>query len=74
MRTLTLVETAAPVRTLSLARTAPIMTTASPKASVLRRLAERIARWKWPGEATPVPALGRAIDEAFESLARESRT
>ena len=77
MRTLTLVETApiaTAVRTLSLAGTPPIATAGSPRSSLLGRLAKRAMRWKWPGEATPVPALARAIDEAFEGLARECRT
>jgi hypothetical protein len=35
---------------------------------------ERIVRLPWPGEKGLDAALARAIEEAFESLAREART
>lgn len=60
--------------TLTIAPTAPIATEDSPRAPLLARFVERIVRLPWLGETSVEPALARAIDEAFESLAREARS
>ncbi|RPH72094.1 MAG: hypothetical protein EHM78_04725 [Myxococcaceae bacterium] len=60
--------------TLTIVPSAPIATEHSPRAPLLARLVERIIRLPWLGEPSVEPVLARAIDEAFESLAREART
>jgi hypothetical protein len=62
------------VTTLTNVPTHPIATEDSPRAPLLARLVERIIRLPWPGERSLDRVLARAIDEAFESLAREART
>jgi hypothetical protein len=62
------------VTTLTIVPTAPIATEGSPRVPLLARLMERIPRLPWLGETSAEPVLSRAIDEAFESLAREART
>ena len=60
--------------TLTIVPTARIATKDSPRAPLLARLVERIVRLPWLGQTSGDPVLARAIDEAFESLAREART
>ena len=60
--------------TLTIVPTAPIATEDSPRTPLLARLVKRIVRLPWLGETSVDPVLARAIDEAFESLAREART
>ncbi len=60
--------------TLTIIPTTRIATEDSPRATLLARLVERIVRLPWLGKASVEPVLARAIDEAFESLAREART
>jgi hypothetical protein len=62
------------VTTVTIVPTAPIATEESPGAQILSRIVERIVRLPWPGQTSVEPVLARAIDEAFESLAREART
>ena len=60
--------------TLTIVPTARIATEDSPRAPLLARLVERIVRLPSLGQTSGDPVLARAIDEAFESLAREART
>jgi len=62
------------VTTLTIVPTRPIATEDSPRAPLLARLVGRIIRLPWPGQTSLDGVLARAIDEAFESLAREART
>ena len=58
--------------TLTIVPTAAIAIESPPRAPLLARLVERIARLRWLRETSGEPVLARAIDEAFESFARES--
>lgn len=60
--------------TLTLVPKARIATEHLRTAPLLAWFVERIARLPWPGKSSVEPALARAIDEAFASLAREART
>jgi hypothetical protein len=62
------------VTTLTIMPTTRIAIEDSPRATLLARLVERIVQLPWLGKASVEPVLARAIDEAFESLAREART
>jgi hypothetical protein len=62
------------VTTLTIVPTRSIATEDSPRAPLLARLVERIIRLPWQGQTSLDGVLARAIDEAFESLAREART
>jgi len=62
------------VNTLTIVPTVPIATEVAPRAPLLAQLVERIVRLPWRNETSVEPVLARAIDEAFESFARESRT
>jgi hypothetical protein len=42
--------------------------------TLLIRFLERVLQLPWPGEARVEPAVARALEEAFESLAREARS
>ena len=54
--------------------TIPVTTPKSPRAPLVSRLVERIVHFHWPHQTSIDAELARAIDEAFESLARESRS
>ena len=60
--------------TLTIVPSALIATEEPPRATPLARLVKRIVRLPWLGKTSVEPVLSRAIDEAFESLAREART
>ena len=60
--------------TLTLVSEAPLATEHPRKAPLLSRFVEHIVRHPWPAEKGVDRALARAIDEAFESLAREARS
>ena len=60
--------------TLTVAPTASIAIESPPRAPLLTRFVERIAQLPRLRETSVDPVLARAIDEAFESFARESRT
>ena len=60
--------------TLTLIPKIPLATDYSREAPLLARFVERIVRLPWPGEKEVDAALARAIEEAFESLAREARS
>jgi hypothetical protein len=62
------------VTTLTLVPKAPLATEHPRRATLLSRFLEHIVRHPWPEEKSLDRALARAIDEAFESLAREART
>ena len=61
------------VSTQTIVPTAQIPTRDFPSAPLVAWLAERIVRFRWPNEWSIDPVLARAVDEAFESLAREAR-
>jgi hypothetical protein len=62
------------VTTLTLVPKAPFATEHPRRAPLLARFVEHIVRYPWPEGKRVDLALARAIDEAFESLAREARS
>jgi hypothetical protein len=62
------------VTTLTLVPKAPLATEHPRRAPVLARFVEHIVRHPWPEWKSMDLVLARAIDEAFESLAREARS
>jgi hypothetical protein len=62
------------VTTLTLVPKLPVTPDPSRGEALLARFVERIVRLPWPGEKGLDAALARAIEEAFESLAREARS
>jgi hypothetical protein len=62
------------VTTLSLVPKVPLVPTHSRGEPLLARFLEHIVRLPWPGEKSLDRTLARAIEEAFESLAREARS
>ena len=60
--------------TLTLAPKAPVATEHPRRVPLLARFLERIVRHPWPEEKSADRALALALDQAFESLAREARS
>ena len=60
--------------TLTLVPKRSVATEHSRTAPLLAWFVERIVRLRWPGEMRLEPTVARAIDEAFEGLAREARS
>jgi hypothetical protein len=59
--------------TLTLVPSSRIATEDPRKPSLLARVVEQVRRHRWPDEKSVEPILARAIDQAFESFAREAR-
>ena len=60
--------------TLTLVPKARITVEQSPRPPLLARFVEYVVRHPWPERKSVDSVLARAIEEAFESLAREARS